>query len=137
MADAAWTIPVLANSALMFGYVRPDWRAAWSNWEYIDTIADDNRQRRALAELDPAAAAGPIGTAAYDLGRLVGHAAGRAERLDRAGLREGLERVKQLPAASGYEGTLMGFGVWDRGALKGPFLVLRAWRDGRTVQVDR
>ena len=45
--------------------------------------------------------------------------------------------MKQLPAASGYEGTLMGFGVWDRGALKGPFLVLRAWRDGRTVQVDR
>ena len=71
------------------------------------------------------------------MGRLVGHAAGRAERIDRAGLREGLERVKQLPAASGYEGTLMGFGVWDRGALKGPFLVLRAWRDGRTVQVDR
>ena len=45
--------------------------------------------------------------------------------------------MKQLPAASGYEGTLMGFGVWDRAALKGPFLVLRAWRDGRTVQVDR
>jgi ABC-type branched-subunit amino acid transport system substrate-binding protein len=137
MADAAWAIPVLANSALMFGYVRPDWRDAWANWEYIDTIADDNAQRSALREVDAAAAAGPIGTAAYDIGRLVGHAAARAERLDRAGLREGLERVKQLPAASGYEGTLMGFGAWDRGALKGPFLVLRAWRDGRTVQVAR
>jgi branched-chain amino acid transport system substrate-binding protein len=137
MADAAWTIPVLANSALMFGYVRPDWRDAWANWEYIDTIADDNVHRRALGELDPASAAGPIGTAAYDMGRLVGHAAGRAERIDRPGLREGLERVKQLPAASGYEGTLMGFGVWDRAALKGPFLVLRAWRDGRSVQVAR
>ena len=137
MADAAWTIPVLANSALMFGYVRPDWRDAWATWEYIDTIADDNEHRRALGEIDATLAAGPIGTAAYDIGRLVGHAAGRADRIDRAGLREGLERVKQLPAASGYEGTLMGFGVWDRGALKGPFLVLRAWRDGRTVQVER
>jgi ABC-type branched-subunit amino acid transport system substrate-binding protein len=137
MADAGWTIPVLANSALMFGYVRPDWRDAWTNWEYIDTIADDNEWRRTLAALDAAAAAGPIGTATYDLGRLIGHAAGRAERIDRAGLREGLERVKQVPAASGYEGTLMGFGVWDRGALKGPFLVLRAWQDGRTVQVGR
>jgi branched-chain amino acid transport system substrate-binding protein len=137
MAEVGWTVPVLANSALMFGYVRPDWRDAWANWEYIDTIADDNAQRRTLASLDAAAAAGPIGTAAYDLGRLIGHAAGRAERIDRSGLREGLERVKQLPAASGYQGTLMGFGVWDRGALKGPFLVLRAWRDGKTVQVDR
>jgi ABC-type branched-subunit amino acid transport system substrate-binding protein len=137
MADAGWDIPVLANSALMFGYVRPDWRDAWASWEYVDTIADDNEQRARLAELDAAAAAGPIGTATYDMGRLVGHAVARAERLDRAGLREGLERVKQLPAASGYGGTLMGFGVCDRGALKGPFLVLRAWRDGRTVQVDR
>ena len=137
MADAGWTIPVLANSALMFGYVRPDWRDAWANWEYIDTIAEDNAWRQRLGSQDAGAAAGPIGTATYDMGRLVGHAAGRAERIDRAGLREGLERVKQLPAASGYEGTLMGFGVWDRAALKGPFLVLRAWRDGRTVQVDR
>lgn len=137
MADAGWTIPVLANSALMFGYVRPDWRDAWASWEYIDTIAEDNRWRRRLAGVDADAAAGPIGTATYDMGRLVGHAVGRAERTDRPGLREGLERVKQLPAASGYEGTQMGFGVWDRGALTGPFLVLRAWRDGRTVQVDR
>ena len=137
MADADWSIPVLANSALMFGYVRPDWRDAWASWEYIDTIAEDNTWRRRLGEQDAAAAAGPIGTATFDMGRLIGHAVGRAERTDRAGLREGLERVKQLPAASGYEGTLMGFGVWDRGALKGPFLVLRAWRDGTTVQVDR
>jgi len=67
----------------------------------------------------------------------VGAAAHRADRIDPAGLREGLERVKQLPATSGYNGTLMGFGVHDRGALKGQFLVLRAWRDGRTVQVPR
>ena len=45
--------------------------------------------------------------------------------------------MKQLPAASGSAGTLMGFGVWDHAALKGPFLVLRAWRDGRTVQLAR
>ena len=46
-----------------------------------------------------------------------------------------LERVKQLPATSGYEGTTMGFGVYDHAALKGQYLVLREWRDGETVQV--
>ncbi|MGZ6885552.1 MAG: ABC transporter substrate-binding protein [Acidimicrobiia bacterium] len=137
LAAARWAVPVLANSALMFGYVRPDWRDAWARWEYVDTIADDNRMRADLAATDRSLAAGPIGIAVYDMGRLLGHAVHRADRLDRAGIREGLERVKQLPAASGYEGTLMGFGVWDRAALKGPFLVLRAWRDGATVQVDR
>ncbi len=135
--DAGWDVPVLANSALMFGYIRPDWHEAWARWEYIDTIADDNTTRQALAALDRRTAASPVGCCAYDIGRLVGAAAHRADRVDRDGLREGLERVKQLLSASGYNGTTMGFGVQDRGALKGHFLVLRAWRDGRSVQVPR
>lgn len=134
---AGWDVPVLANSALMFGYIKPEWHAAWATWEYVDTVADDNRERERLATIDRRTAASPVGCCAYDLGRLVGAAAHRADRIDPAGLREGLERVKQLPATSGYDGTLMGFGVRDRGALKGQFLVLRAWRDGKTVQVPR
>ena len=137
IAAGGWTVPVLANSALMFGYVRPAWRDAWADWEYVDTIADDNRARAALAAVDARVAAGPIGCAAYDMGRLVGLAMRRADSADAAGMREGLERVKQVPASSGYDGTLMGFGVWDHAALKGPFLVLRAWRDGHTVQIQR
>jgi hypothetical protein len=31
----------------------------------------------------------------------------------------------------------MGFGTYDHAALKGEFLVLREWKDGRTVQVAR
>jgi hypothetical protein len=30
----------------------------------------------------------------------------------------------------------MGFGDWDHGALKGEALVLRVWRDGRSVEVN-
>ena len=44
-----WDVPVLANSALMFGYARPDWRDGYAGWEYIDTIADDNAAARAAA----------------------------------------------------------------------------------------
>ena len=51
-------------------------------------------------------------------------------------MREGLERVKRLPAATGKVGTTMGFGQWDHAALKGEYLVLRAWRGGRSVEVD-
>ena len=51
-ATLGWDIPVLANSALMFGYARPDWRDGYAGWEYIDTIADDNaRARRAARAL--------------------------------------------------------------------------------------
>src|SRR5258708_17517753 len=72
--ELGWDIPVLANSALMFGYARPDWRDSYRGSEYLDTIADDNRRRAALKELSPHAAGGPIGCAAYDIGRLLGEA---------------------------------------------------------------
>jgi ABC-type branched-subunit amino acid transport system substrate-binding protein len=132
-----WDVPVLANSALMFGYARPDWRDGYAGWEYLDNVADDNRVRRALREISARAAGGPIGCAAYDIGRLVGEAVARAEHLTRAGVADGLRRVKYLPAASGHDGTLMGFGTWDHAALKGHYLVLREWKDGRSVQVRR
>jgi hypothetical protein len=119
----------------MFGYARPDWRDDWAGWEYLDGVADDNQMRAHLREKSKRAAGGPIGCAAYDMGRLVGEAIARAGHLTRAGLKDGLERVKQLPATSGVDGTTMGFGNFDHAALKGRYLVLREWRDGKTVQV--
>ena len=130
-----WDVPVLSNSALMFGYARPDWRDGYAGWEYVDTVADDNPMRAALRERSPYAAAGPIGCAAYDIGRLLGEGIAASEHLTRAGIADGLRRVKQLPATSGHAGTLIGFGVWDHAALKGHYLVLRTWRDGHSVQV--
>jgi ABC-type branched-subunit amino acid transport system substrate-binding protein len=132
--DADWKVPVAANSALMFGYANRDWRAGFEGWVYVDTVADDNPMRQRLREMSRHSAAGPIGVAAYDMGRLLGEAIARADHLTRSGLRHGLESVKRLPAASGHPGTTMGFGPWDHAALKGPFLVLREWRDGHTVQ---
>ena len=133
--DLAWSVPVVANSALMFGYIRKDWRADWEGWTYIDTIADDNPERVRLKERAPRTAAGSVGVAAYDIGRLIVDAIARSGHLTRAGLRSGLERVKRMPATSGYAGTTMGFGVWDHAALKGGSLVLREWRGGRSVQL--
>jgi hypothetical protein len=69
------------------------------------------------------------------MGRLLGEAIARAHHLTREGIKEGLERVKQLPATTGVDGTTMGFGTYDHAALKGGYLVLREWKDGRTVQV--
>jgi hypothetical protein len=90
--------------------------------------------RNALADTDRATAAGPVGVAGYDIGRLLGEAIVRGDHLTRDGIRDGLERVKRLAASSGHDGTLMGFGQWDRAALKGHYLVLREWRDGKNVQ---
>ena len=135
VAAERWDVRVVANSSLMFGYTRKDWRAGWEGWVYVDTVADENTEREALRARSRRTAAGPVGVAAYDIGRLLGEALARTAHLTRDGVRDALERVKQLPAASGLEGTTMGFGHYDHGALKGRYLVLRRWEDGRSVQV--
>jgi ABC-type branched-subunit amino acid transport system substrate-binding protein len=134
--SVGWTGPVVANSALMFGYGRRDWRAGWEGWVYTDTLSDTNPARLALGEISRAHAGGPMGLAAYDIGRLVGLGLVLADEGDpRDTFGEGLERIKRVPAASGKAGTVMGFGQWDHAALKGDALVLRAWRDGRSVEL--
>jgi ABC-type branched-subunit amino acid transport system substrate-binding protein len=135
VAAEGWDVPVVANSSLMFGYLQPDWRAGWEGWVYTDTVADDNPARAALRQRSRRSAAGPVGVASYDIGRLLGLALARAPHLTRDGVRDSLEEVKRLPAASGLAGTVMGFGHYDHAALKGPFLVLRRWEEGRSVQL--
>jgi len=68
------------------------------------------------------------------MGRLLAEGIAHAPELTRAGIRTGMERVKALPAATGRAGTVMGFGNWDRAALKGPYLVLREWRGGLSIE---
>jgi ABC-type branched-subunit amino acid transport system substrate-binding protein len=130
-----WRIPALANSALMYGHADPAWAGDWEGWTYADTYSEENPRFAALARREAAAGrtAGPGEAGAYDMGRLLGEGMARAPEPTRDGVRAGLERVKGLPTATGHAGTLMGFGHWDRGALKGPYLVLREWLAGRSV----
>jgi branched-chain amino acid transport system substrate-binding protein len=135
LASLGWDVPVVANSALLFGYARPDWRDGWAGWEYVDVVADDNDRRRRLGERFPKLVVGPMGCAALDMGRLLGEALARADHLTRLGIRDAFERVKLLPATCGHEGTTLTFGYFDHGALHGDYLVLRTWVDGRSAQV--
>lgn len=134
--DEQWRVPAVANSALMYGYHDPTWAVGWEGWTYADTVSEDNRRYQAFSK---AAAAdgrpsGPGQAAAYDMGRLLAEGLSRSRVLTRDEVVRGLERVKSLPAASGRQGTLMGFGRWDRAALKGPYLVIRQWRGGRSIE---
>lgn len=135
LTASEWDGPRAMNTAGIRGYYGEFGRAI-DGWTYVDMHSDGNatladlRQRYDIApERALAAAKG------YDLGRLVAEAIARAPEMTRAGLRTGLERTKWLPAAEGEEGTLLGFGIQDRGALHGRYLVLRQWRDGKTVEV--
>jgi ABC-type branched-subunit amino acid transport system substrate-binding protein len=131
-----WSIPTTANSALIYGYADPQWAAGWDAWTYIDTISESNPRYRAFVEAATAAghAGGPGAAGIYDMGRLLAEGIARARALTRDEIVRGLERVKSLPSATGRADVLMGFGRYDRGALKGQYLVIRQWLDGRSVE---
>ncbi|WP_241835318.1 ABC transporter substrate-binding protein [Pseudofrankia asymbiotica] len=134
-AEAGWGGPRVMNAAGMFGR-QPGVGEAIDGWTYIDMYSDDNATltalRRRLAVPPERSAAVAKGR---DLGRLVIEGIARAPELTRAGIREGLEQIKWLPAAEGHDGTLLSFGHHDRGALHGRYLVLRRWSGGESVEV--
>ncbi len=131
LAASGWSGPRIMNTAGMRGH-DPMFAAKIDGWIYPDLYSDHNRTL--AANLDPAAPAfrSAVG---HDVGRLVAEGLARAPEPTRDGVRLGLEQVKWLPAAEGMEGTLLGFGICDRGALHGRYLVLRQWRQGRSVEV--
>jgi branched-chain amino acid transport system substrate-binding protein len=133
----AFDVPAVMNAAGMRG-VDPGYGHDIDGWVYPDMHSDGNQTlaavRRQLAQDPPGGAALAFG---YDMGQLVAEGIARAPELSCSGVREGLQEIKLVPAAEGYEGTTLGFGRWDRGALKGSYLVLRQWRDGKTIELPR
>jgi branched-chain amino acid transport system substrate-binding protein len=130
-----WEGPRAMNTAGIRGR-DPEFGRVIDGWVYIDMYSDTNATLAAL--LAGATDANPMAVATgYDLGRLVAEGLARAPERTREGVKDGLEQVKWLAAAEGHEGTLLGFGNHDRGALHGRYLVLRQWRDGRSVEVEQ
>jgi ABC-type branched-subunit amino acid transport system substrate-binding protein len=125
----------LMNTSGMRGYL-PEFARALEGWTYLDMHADDNETLSSLrARLGLDASGGSRPAVGFDMGRLVVEGLARAPELTRSGVREGLEQIKWLAAAEGHEGTLLGFGHQDRGALHGRYLVLRSWQAGQSVQL--
>jgi branched-chain amino acid transport system substrate-binding protein len=130
-----WSGPRIMNTAGIRGYYG-DFAKVVDGWAYIDMISDTNRTLAAERDKHSLSVRESLALAkGHDLGRLVAEGIARAPELTRDGIRQGLEAIKWLPAAEGEDGTLLGFGLHDRGALHGRYLVVREWRGGETVQV--
>jgi branched-chain amino acid transport system substrate-binding protein len=138
LTAAGWHPPVFANSALMFGYAYPDWVSHWEGWTYVDAWSEQNpRLTDLLAHRAEGATLFPMTVAAGDdMGRILVEALAGAEILTRTAIKDSLERIKCLPATLGEPGTTLGFGQWDRAALKGGFILLRRWVGGQSLAVS-
>jgi ABC-type branched-subunit amino acid transport system substrate-binding protein len=135
LAHRQWHQPRVLNTAGLRGY-SPEFARAIDGWVYVDMHSDHNKTLRELRRRWGVAPRFSLAAAkGFDLGRLIAEGLSRASERTREGVKAGLELVKYMPAAEGHEGTLLGFGKQDRGALHGRYLVLRQWRNGETVEV--
>ena len=135
LRERNWQGTCAMNTAGLRGY-DPKFAQIIDGWIYIDMYSDANGTLAALRKRVGAPLATSFRCATrYDLARLAAEALARAPAATREGIKEGFERIKWLPAAEGHEGTLLGFGKYDRGALHGRYLVLRRWLNGVSVEV--
>ncbi len=127
-------LPVVSNIVASIGQTNSEWAEALEGWVYVDMVSEDNRQLQAVRSLlPPSHAKGPRMVTGLDVGRLLVEALANAVALTPRAVKDGFEAIKQVPACAGRDGTVMGFGYWDRAALKGEYLVLRQYVDGVSV----
>jgi branched-chain amino acid transport system substrate-binding protein len=136
LTERRWDGIRVMNTAGIRGHYG-DYARVIDGWVYVDMYSDTNKTLASLRQrLGLPASSGYRAGTRHDLCRLVAEALARAPETTRAGLKHGLEQIKWLPAAAGHDGTLLGFGQYDRGALHGRYLVLRQWVAGQSIQVE-
>ncbi|MCJ2181678.1 ABC transporter substrate-binding protein [Novosphingobium sp. 1949] len=134
LRSAGFTGPCLTNCASAAAITLD--AAACEGWFHVATVSVRNPVlARALETHAAALQDAPSIALGHDVARLVGEAMARAVGPGRSGLRLGLEQVTWLDAAHGDPGTKLGFGVYERAALHGPYLVMRQWRGAQSVDV--
>lgn len=116
--------PSFTNTAGMHWYtLSSEARRRGAGWVYVDMYDERNTVTQALLDTlerrHGTRPFGPVAPAMYDMASLVVGALRHATVHTREGVNEGFERVHLLPAALGGAGTIMGFGPWERTALKG------------------
>jgi branched-chain amino acid transport system substrate-binding protein len=135
-----WDPPRVMTTAFQFCYAKPEWMAALEGWVGVDQMCELNPLLAPM--LDRFAARlgkrrdHTVTALSYDTARLIAEGLARAPLLTPRGLKEGLERVRMLPAVNGGPRTHMSLGPYDHKAYKGDWLLLRRVERGRTVFVD-
>ncbi len=144
LADLGWDPPRYMGTAFQNAWVNPVMWKAIEGWTGLDQYDEGNKVGQAFLD-EFAAAFGRrpeycVPVVNRDLATVFLQAFADAHPLTPKGVRDALERVKMVPAASGAPGTRLSFGKWTRrGWMGAGYLVARRLNpDGKTSYlVDR
>jgi ABC-type branched-subunit amino acid transport system substrate-binding protein len=144
LEELGWDPPRLLGTAFQNAWINPVMWNAIVGWTGIDQYDEANVVgQRFLDQYEARYGRRPeycVPVVNRDLATVLLHAFADAHPLSPRGVKEALERVKMLPAASGAPGTRISFGKWNhRGWMGAGYLVARRLdADGRTSHlVDR
>lgn len=133
-----WDVPRYSNIAMLpLGAMSEDELHRYEGVMWVDQYEPRNITLQAFeakyrAAYGDAPIRTPLPAAGWDMMTLMTEGLKRASNFSRAGLKDGLENVKQVPAAMGGLAPTMGFCKWDRQAIKGPDIMMyRRVRGGR------
>lgn len=137
--ELGWQAPCFTCSAGMHWYGKnAEERAFLEGWVYVDMVDEDNpvmQHLLAAYSKQGRSVFSPSMGAGYDMATLVVLGLRHATVFTPEGFKEGLEKIHQIPTALGSKGTVMGFGPWERTALKGSqYLVLRVMGIEKTTK---
>jgi len=130
LSEIGWMPPRYTTTAFEFAATSQWWREQLAGWIGLDQY--DERNPVGQAFLDRFAARHGHRPEYYfplyccDVGRLMMTALAAARPLTGAGVKDALEKIKMMPAATGAPGTRIGFGKFiRRGWMGSEFLVAR------------
>ncbi|OSC40096.1 ABC transporter substrate-binding protein [Mycobacterium decipiens] len=130
LAELSWDPPRFTSTAFQNAWINPVMWQAFLGWTGIDQYDEGNGVgQRFLDTYEAAYGRRPqycVPVVNRDVANALLHAFADAHPLSARGVKEALERVKMLPAASGAPGTRVSFGKWTRRAWMGAgYLVAR------------
>jgi ABC-type branched-subunit amino acid transport system substrate-binding protein len=141
LEELGWDPPRFMGTAFQNAWINPMVWNAIVGWTGLDQYDDGNLVGQQFLD-QYAARFGRrpeycVTVVNRDLATVLLHAFADARPLSPKGVKEALERVKMLPAASGAPGTRISFGKWShRGWMGAGYLVARRLDpDGKTAQL--
>lgn len=131
-----WDPPRVMGTAFMFYSNSNAWAEGLEGWHGVDQLGEDgaNPNYNAMIERFEArfgrVSRNVVVALAYDTARVAIHGIANAAIPEPRWVKEGMERIRWMPATNGGPGTYLQFGPWDHKGYKGDFLTIRELRGG-------
>ena len=136
LKELNWDPPRVMGTAFMFYSNSNAWAEGLEGWHGVDQLGEDGANPNYNAMIDRfekrfGRTTGNVVVAlAYDTARAAIHGIANAAIPTPKDVKEGLERIRWMPATNGGPGCYVQFGPWDRKGYKGDFLTIRELRGG-------